>query len=86
MRRWVVNPDLFAVRLVKRVVQLSALDSGQQLVLNVFRQLDTDRVVLVTELVANVASVGPGRCLGLGRRAKLVRGAVSPGREEGRRW
>lgn len=74
-----MNPDLL-VRLVERV-QLSALDSGKQLVLNVFRELDADRVVLVAELVANVASVGPRRrCLGLGRRAKLMRGAVSPGR------
>lgn len=74
-----MNPDLLAVRLVERV-QLSALDSGKQLVLNVFRELDADRVVLVAELVTNVASVGPGRRLGLGRRAKLMRGAVSPGR------
>ncbi|KAL7819212.1 hypothetical protein V8C44DRAFT_131456 [Trichoderma aethiopicum] len=80
MRRRVVDADLL-VLLVQRL-RLAALDAGKQLVLNVGGQLDADRVGVVAVLVANVASVGPGRCLGLGRRA-VVRGAVSPGGEEG---
>jgi hypothetical protein len=80
VRRRVVDADLL-VLLVQRL-RLAAVDAGEQLVLNVGGQLDADRVVVVGVLVANVASVGPGRCLGLGRRA-VVRGAVSPGGEEG---
>lgn len=80
VRRRVVDADLL-VLLVQRL-RLAALDAGKQLVLDVGGELDADRVGVVAVLVANVASVGPGRCLGLGRRA-VVRGAVSPGGEEG---
>lgn len=83
VRRRVVDPD-FLMRLVQWL-RLSALDTGEQLVLNVLGQLDADRVVVVAVLVANVASVGPGRCLRLGRRA-VMRGAVSPGGKERCRW
>lgn len=85
MRRRVVDSDLL-LRPQGRL-RLSALDAGEELVLNVLRQLDADRVVLVAVLVANVARIGPRRgCLGLGRRAVVMRGAVSPGGKERHRW
>ena len=71
-RRGIVDADLLVL------LWVSTLDTDQQFVLDVLRELDTDRIVFVSELLANVTRVGPRR-LGARVWATEMRGVDSPG-------